>query len=147
MVGRLASPVLRIFRPCSGCSGSAQVKAAAAHIQRPKRNQRKERLILSLWAFFTIPMLPAAEDSHACMLSGWQSIFPIADFSSFLTPPRLPSPNSCQSMRRLGRIYAFESTALHRQREEPTQPCALHSAKLVPRYLWIYCFQPMIEAP
>ena len=58
-----------LFRLCSGsaqaCSGSApacspsaqvgspsaQVKAAVAHVRRLKRNQRKGKLILSLWVF------------------------------------------------------------------------------------------------
>jgi len=43
------------LRLCSGsaqaCSGSAQVKAAVAHVRRPKRNQRKGKLILSLWEY------------------------------------------------------------------------------------------------
>ena len=49
-----------LLRLCSGsaqacspsaqvCSPSAQVKAAVAHVRRLKRNQRKGKLILSLW--------------------------------------------------------------------------------------------------
>jgi len=34
------------------CSPSAQVKAAVAHVRRLKRNQRKGKLILSLWVSF-----------------------------------------------------------------------------------------------
>ena len=40
-----------VLRMLSLCSGSAQVKAAAAHVRRLKRNQRKKKLILSLWEF------------------------------------------------------------------------------------------------
>ena len=46
------------LRLCSGsaqaapvCSPSAQVKAAVAHVRRLKRNQRKGKLIPSLWVF------------------------------------------------------------------------------------------------
>ena len=47
------SGLLRLAQACSGsapaCSPSAQVKAAVAHVRRLKRNQRKGKLILSLW--------------------------------------------------------------------------------------------------
>jgi hypothetical protein len=54
-----------LLRLCSGsapacspsaqvCSPSAQVKAAVAHVRRLKRNQRKGKLILSLWVSGTI---------------------------------------------------------------------------------------------
>jgi hypothetical protein len=53
---------LRAWSGCSGsaqaCSGSApayspsaQVRAAVAHVRRLKQNQRKGKLILSLWVF------------------------------------------------------------------------------------------------
>jgi hypothetical protein len=55
MVRRLTQGVVRMLRLCSGsapaCSPSAQVKAAVAHVRRLKRNQRKGKLILSLWVF------------------------------------------------------------------------------------------------
>jgi hypothetical protein len=38
-----------LLTPSQVCSRSAQIKAAAAYVQRLKRNQRKEKLILSLW--------------------------------------------------------------------------------------------------
>ena len=44
-----------MLRLCSGSvqvgSPSAQVKVAVAHVRRLKRNQRKGKLILSLWVF------------------------------------------------------------------------------------------------
>jgi len=40
---RVRSPSARV------CSPSAQVKAAVAHVRRLKRNQRKGKLMLSLW--------------------------------------------------------------------------------------------------
>jgi hypothetical protein len=50
-----AQALLRYAQVYSGsaqvCSPSAQVKAAAAHVWRLKRNQRKKKLILSLWVF------------------------------------------------------------------------------------------------
>jgi hypothetical protein len=41
------------------CSPSAQVKAAAAHVRRLKRNQPKENLILSLGVSITTLGRPA----------------------------------------------------------------------------------------
>jgi hypothetical protein len=44
------SPSTQVCSPLAQvCSPSAQVKAAVAHVQRLKRNQRKGKLILSLW--------------------------------------------------------------------------------------------------
>jgi hypothetical protein len=47
--------VLRLLRLCLGsapaCSPSAQFKAAVAHVHRLKLNQRKGKLILSIWVF------------------------------------------------------------------------------------------------
>jgi hypothetical protein len=49
---------LGLFRLCSGsgqvCSPSAQVKAALAHVRRLKQNQRKGKLILSLWVLLNV---------------------------------------------------------------------------------------------
>jgi hypothetical protein len=49
------SGMLRLAQACSPSaqvgSPSAQVKAAVAHVCRLKRNQRKWKLILSLWVF------------------------------------------------------------------------------------------------
>jgi hypothetical protein len=42
---KIARALLRHAHP------SAQVKAAAAHARRLKRNQRKKKLVLSLWEF------------------------------------------------------------------------------------------------
>jgi hypothetical protein len=47
MVRRLA------LRACSGLSGFAQVKAAADQVRRRKRNQRKKKVILSIWEFIS----------------------------------------------------------------------------------------------
>jgi hypothetical protein len=48
MVGRLTQGVLRMLRLCSGsaqfCSPSAQVKAAAAHVWRLKRNRHEKKI-------------------------------------------------------------------------------------------------------
>ena len=46
IVRRLTQGVLMMLRPCSG---SAKVEAAVAHVHRLKWNQRKGKLILSLW--------------------------------------------------------------------------------------------------
>ena len=40
-----------LLRLVQACSPSAQVKAAVAQVRRLKRNQRKGKLILSLWEF------------------------------------------------------------------------------------------------
>jgi hypothetical protein len=51
------SGLLRLAQACSGsapaCSPTAQVKAAVAHVRRLKRNQRKGKLIQSVWGFET----------------------------------------------------------------------------------------------
>jgi hypothetical protein len=51
----LLRPARAVIRLCIGydqaCSPSALVKAAVSHVRRLKRNQRKGKLILSLWAF------------------------------------------------------------------------------------------------
>lgn len=50
------------------CSGSAQVKAAVAHVRRLKQNQRKGKLILCLWVFAeTLRVVPYHE--HGLMFS------------------------------------------------------------------------------
>jgi len=49
--------ILRVLRLYSGILSSAQVKAAAAHVRRLKRNQRKRKLILSLGVFYRVSPL------------------------------------------------------------------------------------------
>jgi hypothetical protein len=74
MVGWLTQGVRRMLRLGQGsarayspsaqaCSPSAQVKAAAAHIQSLKRNQRKKKVILSLWVFTKISVWDGAHVS------------------------------------------------------------------------------------
>jgi hypothetical protein len=75
-LAQACSGLLRLFQACSPsaqvCSPSAQVKAAVAHVRRLKRNQRKGKLILSLWvlqlstAFVTVVQgyRPDCSSSH-----------------------------------------------------------------------------------
>jgi hypothetical protein len=76
MVRRLTQGVLRV---CSGsapacspstqvCSPSTQVKAAVAHVCRLKQNQRKRKLILSLWEFNPFTLEPFTMETKQNML-------------------------------------------------------------------------------
>jgi hypothetical protein len=98
---------------CSGsaqaCSPSAQVKAAVAHVRRLKQNQRKGKLILSLWVSGT--ELSVVKSSTKEGFSP-QSIYPApmqpSSFKGALQPRTTPPAE-----RRRERIQSYPKTTKH----------------------------------
>jgi hypothetical protein len=106
-----------MLRDAQGCSPSAQVKAAAAHVQTLKRNQRKKKLSLTYLVETNEPAIPFANtikplvgDTFTFIIDYYfaGSSIPNPLLTTTLTLP--PSPLTSIPASGFGQFHAFQRT-------------------------------------